>query len=205
MSRLHIKRFFVKYRPDKTDPANMVGEDWVEYGPIGSLDKSLTTIRVKDLKPREPIAQGNPSSEMGWMRWQIIEQAYLLWKSGNEAPIDGTPLAAWNALSPEQAEVLRSRGIRTVEDVAVLTDAHVERIPLPMRDLIKQARQFIDSADTRRTSAALAEKDREIDNLKAQSDEQKDTIKDLIAKVNQLAEVVAAQQEAAKPAKKKVA
>lgn len=206
--RLFIKRFYSKFKPDRQDPSRMVEEHWVEYGPIGSLDKSSTSIKVLALKPREPLSMGNPSSEMGWMRWQIIEAAYERWLSGQEAPVEGTPLAAWNALSPEQAEVLRHRGIRTVEEVSQLTDAHVERIPLPMRELIRQAKQFLDAADANRTSAALAEKDQQIEALKASEAELRDQVASLLTKVDQLADLVAQshQASAAKvPSKKKAA
>jgi hypothetical protein len=106
-------------------------------------------------------------------------------------PLDGTPLAAWNAITPEQAEVFKSRGVRTVEEIAGLTDAHIERIPvMRLRDLVRQAQLFIASADTTRFAHTLARAEQENAALKATVEEQKSQIVDLLAKVNQLAERV---------------
>ena len=109
---------------------------------------------------------------MAHHRWNVIKPAYEAWKRAEEPPEEGTPLAAWNAVRPEQAEVLKINGIKTVEHVAGLTDAHVQRIPVPnLRELKRQAQMFIDSADQMRFAARLDEKDKQLENLQASQTE----------------------------------
>lgn len=203
---LAIKRFYSKYKADRSDASKMVEEHWIEYGPVASLDKQLTPARVKDLKPREELSIGNPSSEQGWARWEIVERAYKMWLAGQESPLEGTPLAAWNGLSPEAAELLRSRGIKTVEEISALTDAHVERIPLPMREIIRNAKLFLEAREQHKFAAHMDEKDRQLDALKAENAEQREQITGLAGKIDQLADLIASQQaekqEDVKPAKK---
>jgi hypothetical protein len=133
---------------------------------------------------------------MAHERWSIIDKHYRAWLAGQEAPVDGTPLAAWNALTPEQADVLRANSIKTVEDVAALTDTHIARLPLPnMRELIRQARHFIDAAEQTRFAASLAAKEREIESLKAENAERDAQIAALMQKVDELAAGVAARSD----------
>jgi hypothetical protein len=189
---LYVKRCWSEFKPDPNDAARMVAVDWVEYGPVGSLDRSLTRERVSRLRDCLPADQANPAVAMARARWDAIKPSYESWKSGQEMPVNGTPLAAWNALTPEHADVLRSRFVRTVEDVAQLTDAHVERIPIPrMRDLIRQAQLFVESADTTRFAHSLEKKEHEIAALNGQLESQRDEIAALTAKVQDLAGKVA--------------
>jgi sulfur carrier protein ThiS len=198
--RLFVKRFWTKFRPDPGDAAKLVGSDWCEYGPIGSVDRSTTCDSIKNLRDRlQPMTENNPAIELAYARWAAIEPAYERWKNGQEMPLSGTPLAAWNAVTPEQSEVFKTRGIRTVEEIAQLTDVHVEKLgPLipRMRDLIRQAQMFVESADTVRFAASLDEKQQKIAAQDVEIAEQRTQIADLLAKVNQLADMVAAQAPA---------
>jgi hypothetical protein len=185
---LHVKRCWTEFKPNPNDAASMVEVDWVEYGPVGSLDRSLTRERVSRLRDCLPSDQANPAVALAQARWDAIKPFYESWKSGQEMPVNGTPLAAWNALTPEHADVLRSRSVRTVEEIAQLTDAHVERIPIPrMRDLIRQARLFMESADTTRFAHSLEKKEHEIAALNGQLESQRDEIAALNAQVQELA------------------
>jgi hypothetical protein len=141
-------------------PAKLKAVDWVACGPIGGNDRSVTHDRVARLAKLQPLAGAqNPAVEMAHLRWSIIEKHYRAWLAGQEPPVEGTPLAAWNALNPEQADVLRANSIKTVEEIAALTDAHIARLPLPnMRELIRQARHFIDASEQTRFAESLAAK-----------------------------------------------
>src|SRR5262245_15425227 len=136
---------------------------------------------------------------MAHQRWSIIERHYRAWLAGQEAPVDGTPLAAWNALPPDPADVLRANSIKTVEDVAALTDAHIARLPLPnLRELIRQARHFIDAAEQTRFAASLAAKEREIEGLKEENAERDAQIAALMQRVDELASRLPADEEPAR-------
>ncbi|TIU43697.1 MAG: hypothetical protein E5W30_20910, partial [Mesorhizobium sp.] len=74
-----------------------------------------------------------------------------------------TALAAWSGVTPEQAEVLRTAGIRTVEEVRDLTDGQLDRVRLPnMRDLRKQAALFLENSDAAKAAEREAAKDAQI-------------------------------------------
>lgn len=201
---LYVKRFWTEYKPEPNDAAKSIGIDWVEYGPIASLDRSLTRERVSRLRDCLPPGKDNPAIAMAHARWDAIRPRYESWKSGQEMPVSGTPLAAWNALSPEQADVLKSRGVRTVEDIAQLTDAHVERIPVRgLRDLIRQAQLFVESADTNRFARSLEKKEQEIAALNGQLDSLREQVAVLTARVQQPVETAAAgDAEPKRPARK---
>jgi hypothetical protein len=192
-----IHKFWTNYEPDPADPAKLKPVDWVAYGPIGSHDRSVTHDRVARLAKLQPLAGSqNPAVEMAHARWAIIEKHYQAWLAGQEPPTEGTPLAAWNALTPEQGDVLRANSIKTVEDVAGLTDAHITRLPLPnMRELTKQARHFIDASEQTRFAARLAEKEREVEALKAENAERADRIAALNEKVDALGAARAAEEK----------
>lgn len=45
---------------------------------------------------------------------------YELWKSGQEMPVEGTPIKGWAVISPAQQETIIRAGVRTVEDLATM-------------------------------------------------------------------------------------
>lgn len=194
VATLAIKRFWTEYvaAPTEENALAMRGVDWVEYGPVGSLDRSTTCCKVSSLLNVLPMVdRGNTAVLNAHERLSIIKPAYDAWKTGQEAPINGTPLAAWNGLSPEQAEVLRARSVRTVEELAALGDAHLERIPLPnLREIIKQANRFLQSADTVRYAQELANRDGAIEKQGALIADQAEQIRALMSKVSELADMV---------------
>lgn len=199
VSTIAIKRFWTEYvpAPTDTDPLAMRAIDWVEYGAVGSLDRSTTCSPVKKLLNVLPLMdRSDPAILAANERMDIIKRAYDAWKLGQETPVEGTPLAAWNGISREQADVLRTFSVRTVEEVASLTDSHLERIRIPaLRELIKQAQRFLASADTTRYAQELAQRDRTISEQGQAMADQGEQIKALLAKVNQLAEMVAAKED----------
>jgi hypothetical protein len=197
-SPLQIQRFWTDYRPDPSDPAKLAPIDMVAYGPLGRTENALVMSRVSTVLAVKPFTDPNDvASVMSHIKADFIRAAYEAWKAGQDIPLNGTPLAAWNGLSPEQAEVFKSRSIRTVEEISLLNEATRAHIPLPnLSGIIAAARRFVDSADQTRFAAQLAEKDTEIANHKMQLQDQGEQITALIGKVGQLAEMVAAQQTA---------
>lgn len=194
-----IQRFWTEYKQDPTDASKMVGVDKIAYGPVGMLDKTLIVNEVdrlyKKLQPLE--GSQDPAVHQAHARWRAIEPAYRAWKDGQEAPLNGTPLSAWNALTPEQADVLKRNGVKTVEEISLLTDVHISRFPMPgLKDLIKQAKNFIDAAEQTRFSAKLSEKDGEVAALQTENSEMKTQLAEMMEKVRHLAEIVASQGSA---------
>ena len=162
--------------------------DWVRYAPSHSPVNTINEERVKHLVVTDAMLQGDVAEKTKLMglRWQQIEPAYRAWKSGNDLPVNGTPLAAWAGVTAEKAEVLRRYAIRTVEEVRDLTEGQMEKIQLPgMRDMRKQAAIFLQGKGAADAAAREAERDSEIAALKAQlmeTQERFSAAMDLLAK-----------------------
>lgn len=151
-----------EYVTDKD--GNPVGRDWVEYCAPGQASFAVTSALAHHAK-RNPVL------------WAAIGPAYEAWKSGQEVPVDGTPLGAWPGINETQAEAIRAIGLRTVEDVAAMTDTIMARIRLPnARSIRDLAQRFITAKDDRAVEQALVDKDREIADLKAKMDQLADMV-----------------------------
>lgn len=138
-------------------------EVYVTYAPSHSPINTQTTERVRLLYP-DPSRMGDDQDgeKLRYMSavWSQIEPAYEAFKTGKDIPINGTPLGVWSGISPEQAEIFRNNGIRTVEEVRDLTDSQGERIRLPnIRDLRKQAGLFLENTDAAKAAEREAQKD----------------------------------------------
>jgi hypothetical protein len=185
---LRILKFWTTYKasPTPEDPDRLVEVDWVAYGPVGNLDKSITEEKISRLR-MVPVANGdnNPAVAMARMRWEFIKPRYEAWKKGQEVPTDGTPLAAWNGLTTAQAEVLKGAGIRTLEEFVGLNDAATRGIRLPnLRALMGMAKQYLAASSTRSVAAELAQRDQKIS-------EQTSIIEEMKKQLDELASVVA--------------
>lgn len=178
-----IHRFYTVFVNDKD--GKPIARDMVEFGPIGQAGRTHAVERIDVISRVQKNAGANPAIMMAKATWEFIKPRYEAWKNNQELPAEGTPLAAWNHLTPQQAEILRVNGVRSVEDVSVLTDTHIHRIPIPnLRSIIEAAKKFLDSSDVNKFAAEMKAKD--------------DTIAALSARVDQMAEMLAAQSEAPK-------
>jgi hypothetical protein len=209
---LAIQKFWtVPKEVFEDDPANpgkkisrWVEEDWVAYGPAGSLDRSVNKEKVSRLAKVQVNGQmSNPAVALAHARWDTIRPAYEAWKAGREAPEDGTPLSAWttSGMSDEFADVLRAKSVKTVEALAALNEAHISRLAIPgLRGFIQSAQRFVASADSRSFAENLAEKEREIHAQQARMDDVVEQNKLLAQRIDEMATMIASQQaERAEP------
>lgn len=164
-------------RGNKIDAAgNLIkelqAEDFVTYAPAHSPMNTQITERVRHLIPdHEKMGEDPDGAKLGFFnaRWAQISPAYEAFKQGREIPVDGTPLGAWAGITPEQGEILRMSGIRTVEEVRDLTEGMIGRIRLPnMRELTKQAKLFLENSNAARAAEREAQKDAMIEEMAAQ-------------------------------------
>lgn len=177
-----IHRFYTVFEDDPKNPGQQRARDMVEYGPIGQAGRTHVCERIDILSRVQKVAGANPSVIAAKVMWDFIRPRYEAWKSNQDLPETGTPLAAWNHLTQAQAEILRVNGVRSVEDCALLTDTHINRIPIPnLRSIIEAAKKFLDSKDVNRFTSEMKAKD--------------ETIAALTARIDQLAEMVANQSE----------
>lgn len=98
---------------------------------------------------------------------------YRRWQStgGDGEALTGTPLAEWPAVSRSQVEELRYFGVRTVEQLAAVTDGNLKNVG-PLLMLRQKARDFVakakDEAPMAQMRDELAAKDMRIAHLEAQ-------------------------------------
>lgn len=146
--------------------------DWVIYSPSHAAMFTQISERVEWLRPPENGLRGDDDGiKMAAMRykWGQVERAYEAWKQGHEIPLDGTPLGAWPGINEAQAQVFRAAGIKTVEQVADITDAMISRVALPgVRDLKAQAKAFLSNVDKAASAAKVTEQDDKIKALEEQ-------------------------------------
>jgi hypothetical protein len=167
-----IHRFYTVYEDDPKRPGEQRARDMVEYGPIGSAGRTHTTERIDILSKPQKVAGVNPAITAARVMWDFIKPRYEAWKSNQDLPETGTPLAAWNHLTPQQAEILRVNGVRSVEDVSLLTDAHFNRIPIPnLRSIVEGAKKFLDSKDVNKFTAEMRSKDEQLAAANVRIDE----------------------------------
>lgn len=166
-----IYRFYTVFdeHPVTKEPR---ARDMVEYGPIGQAGRTQICERIDIILSPQKVAGQNPSIQAAQVLANFIKPRYEAWKANQELPATGTPLAAWNHLTQQQAEILRVNGIRSVEDVSVLSDVHFNRIPIPnLRSIVEAAKKFLDHKDINRFDAEMKAKDETIAALTTRLDE----------------------------------
>jgi hypothetical protein len=149
--------FRTEYEPIPDKPGEMRPVDVVKWAKKGTSNGATTEDKVERLKK-------------GSVEWPVLEPHYEAWKKKQEAPIDGTPLAAWPGLTKQQAKVLSDFNLRSVEDFAAAPDSVIVKMQIPgIRQLQGRAKAFIEAAKGQSLVAAeLAKRDETIEALKNQ-------------------------------------
>lgn len=168
MADILITGFTQKYIKDKE--GNLVTVDWVSWVPTHAPQTMGNSERVDRLDPENiKLPDGaNGGEKIAYMRhmWATIQPAYQAWKEGREVPLNGTPLAAWPGVTPEQAEVFRLAGIRSVEQVRDLTDGLRSKVRLPnVRELQELAKLYLENSGAAAAAEREAAKDRTIADM----------------------------------------
>ena len=83
-------------------------------------------------------------------------QHYAAFKRTGEMAIVGTPLKEWASLSVSRIAELNAQNIWTVENLASLDDAGLQRIGMGGRELVAKAKAYIESAQGNSPIEALA-------------------------------------------------
>lgn len=138
-----IPRFYVKpvQNKFKSDQAGRPIFDDVEFVEILIPGDKNTIVD-------EPARQHHRDR---WPQW------YDAFKKGQEAPSEGTPLEEWGGVTRSLVEELRFFHIRTVEQVAALDDAKLQRaIPMGGHALREKARRYLAQAEGSAPVDALA-------------------------------------------------
>lgn len=166
-----VHKFWTTYENDKTTGKKTRPVDWVSYSPAHMAMFTVNNERVEFMRPPEFVKNDDEGKKMDFLRyrWDQIDRAYKAWKEGHEIPVDGTPLASWPGLNAAQADIFRGLSIKTVEQIATLPDAMINRVQLPaVRDIIKQAQAFLAASDRSSTASRLTELEASNADLKEQ-------------------------------------
>lgn len=161
-----ILGFTVRYRDGKR-------EDWVQYAPRHDPD-AITEDAVHRMCPPEEFKSDPKGTKRRHMTavWSVLEPAYQSWLKGEEIPDDGMALQAWPGVNDAQVAELRKHSIRTVEDLAAITDAQIQKIQLPdVRGLRRQAQTYLGSQGAADMAKKLADQEAAMQAMQEQLEE----------------------------------
>ncbi len=182
-SSVRVIKFWTKYKPDGR--GGYMEVDMVEYCAVGKANMATTVATVSSLGKLLPLEPGdeNMAVMMAHARWNAIKPQYDAWKEGREAVVDGTALAAWPGLTSDQAEFLRTMGLRTVEEIAEASDSIITKIPFPgARELRLSAQAFLKSADKAKVASEITKLAEDNDSLRAQLEEMRQIVLEMQGK-----------------------
>jgi hypothetical protein len=113
--------------------------DMVTVRQIGGTDSSMFEVESWLKQNRVDVTGGRLPEEHA----DYYAKAYARWKSGQEIPLEGTPIKSWPVISPSQVKLLLDIGIRTVEDLAGINDEVKARIGMGAGTLKNKAMSWI--------------------------------------------------------------
>jgi len=137
------------------------GTDWVLIAPRGeAMASTQTWHRVEKVRPPTDWDDRRKDSDTFRdmeAKWSVIGPAYDAFLANTEIPLNGIPLAGWSGVTPEQADVLRGIGYKTVEDVADMGESAASKLPWPGGSKLMQlAKSYLDGRDKAQVSEDLA-------------------------------------------------
>jgi hypothetical protein len=160
---IYPQKFWTELK-DSKDPANPIKIDMVECVKRGAPGTTII-YRISKVK-EDPLF------------WAVIGPSYDAWIKGNQEPEDGTPLSAWPGIRSMEADRLRSMMIRTVQDVAAMTEADMDRCNIMgIRTIREKAIAFLGASDQQKAAVDLLDAKAEIAALKKAHEEAMDAIR----------------------------
>jgi hypothetical protein len=169
---IRVQEFLTRLEPVKDDTGRATGAvvpvDYVVYGPPDRMNRQAIEARVnRVLKARKPVDGSKNTAEfIAWARAEFIRPHYEAWKRGEELPDDGMPISACNFLRPEDVVILKQSGVRSVQELASLSESVIDRVQIPaMREKRTQAKRFLEAQDINKAAAEMAKRDDKIAEL----------------------------------------
>lgn len=146
---------------------------WVQFGLEPMEDGAASAAEgrpiYKEIEHIKIMQPGNkdsiiirPVTEKDKTRFR---QQYENWKAGRAEEVSGTPLEKWPGVTRAQVEELKFFGVRTVEQLAEMADAHAQKF-MGINNLRRLARDYIqkgkEGAMSTQMLEALKSKDNQI-------------------------------------------
>lgn len=145
-----------------TEPVFSKRETYLAGGVTKYVDMDFITITVpgnRDLIIHTPVTD--------FYEWRFPHE-YEAFKRGKDAAVVGTPLDMWPALQPAQVAEMKHVGIRTVEQLATLSDSS-SGVMRGFYALKHKAQQFLDDAKDKNAAAVVrAQMDEQAERHKAE-------------------------------------
>ena len=161
MDVLDIRVLKFETRYGKNAKREAVSHDWVLYAPAHNIKDCQTWERVDRITPpSDDMERDTRGTKMFHMNavWSFIGPKYEAWKNGEELPEDGTPLSSWAGVDAGQVAEFKKMSVKTVEDLATLTDGAMTKVALPrVRYLREQAKKYLEGQDTSEMAQEIAE------------------------------------------------
>lgn len=119
--------------------------------------------------------------------WRVKQpallRAYEAFVAGQEAPVEGTDLRNWPGVTPAQLKTLNSMGVRSVEDLATLSEEGISRGGMGMRTLQQKAKAYMESAEGNKVAEANAALTARVEALEAALAEKNERIQEMDAEL----------------------
>jgi len=167
-----IPRFYLK-------PEKSIFKSEREGKPVFE-DREMVEIRVPGDRKTEVHSYVKEEHKRRW------PQYYAAFKAQQEAPTEGTPLAEWPKVTRSQVEELGFFHIKTVEQLANLSDDQLSKcLPMggfPLRDAAKRMlEQAAGSAPAEKLAAENSELRGTMEAMKAQMDAMREQMDKMVA------------------------
>ena len=115
-------------QPGSKDQVERIAMDWLD------MIRSKLVNGAADAYPQE------------WV--DGFRKKFDAWKSGQDAPLNGTSVKEWPVLSPAQADNFISMHILTIEDVAAMTEEAMRSYGMGGRELKQKAQEWCKGKDS---------------------------------------------------------
>lgn len=138
---LEFSRRAVEDRALSVEKGHYVSKDvdFVAVQRPGSRDiheeEAVSYLKKYEEKVRAGLAP------VAWLA--MFKTNYDMWKSGQEAPAEGTSLKAWPLISPAQCDNLIRMKVRTVEDLANLPEGELSQLGMGVLGLRIKAKEWL--------------------------------------------------------------
>lgn len=140
---------FMKMPVEDRDASQKAGHvvykdiDYVVITPSGSRDRIERVASEWFDKIKQDVREGRCPG--AWLT--EFEQAYKMWKEGQEIPLNGTSLVTWPVATPAEIKTLLAINVRTVEDLAAANAETLQRIGMGAMTLKQRATDWLKNAE----------------------------------------------------------